>query len=376
MAGKQFISEIRDRDRVNGLFLVQQKAVLLNKNGKPYIALTLMDRTGTMEGRVWDNVDQFEGMFEAGDYLEVAAQAVAYQGRIQLKIERLTAREPASVNPDEFLPATRRDRGEMLARVRELLQGIGDEKLRAFCLACLEDEGFRSSFARTPAAKNIHHAFLGGLLEHTLSVMELCQRLCPLYPALDRDLLLAGAFFHDAGKVRELGRDRSFEYTDEGRLLGHIVMGVQMLAEWNHEFKLLSPERLLLLQHMVVAHHGSTEFGSPKLPMCAEALTLNYLDDLDSKLEAFREIAEREGGQRWSSFQKPLERYLFLGGAPAEREPGATSRREAESGEGRSDLRQRPFDGLGAREEARAPAEAPAALELFSSPGRKRGDRS
>jgi len=374
VAGKQFISEIRDRDRVSGIFLVQQKTVLLNKNGKPYIALTLMDRTGTMEGRVWDNVDQFEGMFEAGDYLDVAAQAVAYQGRVQLKIERLSAREPDSVNPDEFLPATRRDRGEMLARVRELLQGIRDAALRQFCLACLDDERFRESFARAPAAKNIHHAFLGGLLEHTLSVMELCDRLCPLYPELDRDILLAGAFFHDAGKVRELGRDRSFEYTDEGRLLGHIVVGAQMLADWNRDLALLSPERLLSLQHMVVAHHGSTEFGSPKLPMFAEALALNYLDDLDSKLESFREIAEREGGQRWSSFQKPLDRYLFLGVQKNGREAAAAEREPPSAEEKAGPLRVPNENARVVDDESSASPLA--SLELFPPPGRKRGDRS
>jgi 3'-5' exoribonuclease len=374
VAGKQFISEIRDRDRVSGIFLVQQKTVLLNKNGKPYIALTLMDRTGSMEGRVWDNVDQFEGMFEAGDYLDIAAQAVAYQGRVQLKIERLSAREPDSVNPDEFLPATRRDRGEMLARVRELLQGIREAALRKFCLACLDDERFRERFARAPAAKNIHHAFLGGLLEHTLSVMELCDRLCPLYPELDRDLLLAGAFFHDAGKVRELGRDRSFEYTDEGRLLGHIVVGAQMLADWNRDFALLSPEQLLSLQHMVVAHHGSTEFGSPKLPMFAEALALNYLDDLDSKLESFREIAEREGGQRWSSFQKPLDRYLFLGVQKNGREAAAAEREPPSAEEKAGPLRVPSENARAVEDQSGAPPRA--SLELFPPPGRKRGDRS
>ena len=313
MAGKQFISDVHDRDRVNGEFLVQQKTVPLNKNGKPYIALVVMDRTGSMEARVWDNVDALEGQFEAGDYIELGGVAVAYQGRVQLKVERLRRLDPEAVESEDFLPASKRDRGEMLARLRKLLSSIDDETLREFVLGCLEDAAFREVFLRAPAAKSIHHAFLGGLLEHTLSVVELADRVAPHYPTLDRNLLLAGAFFHDVGKVRELGRDRSFEYTDEGRLIGHIVMGAQMITDWADKFGRLSQDQRMRLVHLVVSHHGSYEFGSPKQPMFAEALLLNFLDDLDSKLQAFREVAERESGQRWSSFQKPFDRYLYLG---------------------------------------------------------------
>jgi 3'-5' exoribonuclease len=318
VAGKIFIAEVRDRDRVNGLFLVQQKQVPLNKNGKPYVALVLMDRTGTMEGRIWDNVDQLESGFEAGDYVDLSGAAVAYQGRVQLKVEKIRRLEPDSVEPEDFLPASTRDRGEMVTQLKNLLQGIQKEDLRAFALSFFEDNSVRECFIHSPAAKTIHHAYLGGLLEHTLSVMELSQRIVLLYPMLDKDLLLVGAFLHDIGKIKELGRDRSFEYTDEGRLLGHIVLGATMISDQAKRFPQMSEESVMKLMHMILSHHGSYEFGSPKQPMFAEALVLNYLDDLDSKLEAFKEIAAREGGQRWSSFQKPLDRYLYLGDSSSE----------------------------------------------------------
>ena len=314
LAGKTFIADIRDRDRVYGTFLVQQKQVPLNKNAKPYIAMVIMDRTGSMEARVWDNVEQTSPLFESGDFVEILGLAVAYQGKIQLKVDRLKKISTESVDPEEYLPASPRDRGEMLSLLRVLIEKISDRSLREMIIGCLDDVSFRERFARAPAAKTIHHAYLGGLLEHTLSIAELADHVADLYPELDRDLLIAGAFFHDIGKIRELEHNRSFEYTDEGRLLGHIVIGAMIFIDWAEAHPNLSDQTILKITHMILSHHGSYEFGSPKRPKFTEALVLNYLDELDSKIHSFKEIAAREQGQRWSSYQKLYDRYLFLGG--------------------------------------------------------------
>ena len=297
---------------MTGRFLVQSKQVPLNKNGKPYIAMTLMDRTGTIEARVWDNVEQLKDCCDSGDFVEIGAEAVAFQGRVQLKVRGITRLDPDSVDLEEYLPASPRDRGEMLARVRELIDSMQTSALRSLLIARLDDKSFREQFSRSPAAKTIHHAYLGGLLEHTLSVMELAVQVSSHYAYLDRDLLLAGAFFHDVGKIRELGSDTSFDYTDEGRLVGHLVTGAMMVTEWAISAGLDDEQRLKLV-HMILSHHGSYEFGSPRRPKFIEAVILHYLDEMDSKVQTIAEIAAREKGNRWSSYQRLFDRYLLLG---------------------------------------------------------------
>jgi 3'-5' exoribonuclease len=358
LAGKAFIVDIKDRDRVSGTFLVQQKQVPLNKNDKPYIAMVLMDRTGTIEARVWDNVERFAPLFDSGDFIEAGGLAVAYQGKVQLKVEKIKRLEPDSVDPEEFLPRSPRDRGEMLDRLRGLLSTIKGSGLRGLVLGCLDNDNFRESFAKAPAAKTIHHAYLGGLLEHTLAVCELADRVTQLYSHVDRDLLLAGAFFHDMGKIRELGSDRSFDYTDPGRLLGHIVMGAMMLNDLVEAHPGLPAETALKLTHMILSHHGSYEFGSPKRPKFTEALILNYLDELDSKIQTFKEIAEHDPGGKWSSYQRLFDRYIYLG-------------RQDKPPEG-TDLTHRPFKKIEAPPEPKPDAKPGEPLNLFR-PDKKGG---
>jgi len=325
VAGKAFIADIKDRDRVAGHFLVQQKQVPLNKNGKPYIAMVIMDRSGTMEARVWDNVELVSPQFDAGDFIEIRAMAVSYQNRVQLKVENASKLDPADLDLEEYLPISPRDRGEMIKQLESLLSSIKDPGLNKLCLGCLQDPNFRQSFIKTPAAKTIHHAYLGGLLEHTLAVVEMAAATAKLYPETDRDLLLAGAFFHDIGKMRELGSNNSFEYTDQGRLLGHIVMGSMMLQDLAQAHPGISEETLMKLTHIILSHHGSYEFGSPKRPKFTEALIVNFLDEMDSKIQTFKQIAERDAGNRWSSYQRLFDRYLYLGkDAESSPEPAPT----------------------------------------------------
>ncbi len=335
MAGKLFIEDLRKRLEAArrggsrtaaavpaaGSFLVQSKQTPLNKNGKPYVALVVGDRTGSVEARIWDNLDKLPA-FDAGDYLEVKGDAVDYQGRMQLKVHSVERLAPEKVDPEEYLPTTTRDRAEMLGRLQELLASLSAAPLREMLLGRLQDADFRARLSRAPAAKSIHHAFVGGLLEHTLAVTELAERVAGLYPDLDRDLLLAGAFVHDLGKLEELGAGQGFDYTDEGRLVGHLVLGAMRLRAWAEEHPALAPETLLRLEHIALSHHGEKEFGSPVVPQFTEALVIHHLDLLDSKVQTFREVAQRERGQRWSSFQRQLDRYILLG-APADAPPAA-----------------------------------------------------
>jgi 3'-5' exoribonuclease len=333
VAGNTFIADIHDRDRVFGVFLVQQKQIPLNKNGKPYLAVVLMDRSGTIEARIWDNVEQYASQFNTGDFIELQGTALAYQGRVQLRVEKIHRISSESIDPEDFLPTSSRNRTDMLNRVRTLVASLSNQDLRALLLAHLDDPAFQETFILSPAAKTIHHAYLGGLLEHSLMVMELADRVCQLYPALDRDLLIAGALLHDIGKTSELEYERSFDYTDEGRLIGHLVGGAMMFKKWAEEQGRLPEELTLKLIHMILAHHGSYEFGSPKRPKFAEAMVLNYLDELDSKMQAMAAISQREAGQRWTSYQKFFDRYIFLGTqvSPGEEEeqPGSDATESA-----------------------------------------------
>lgn len=362
------IGRLNDRDRVAGTFLVRQKNVPLNKNGKPYIAMVLMNRSGAVDARLWDNVDQFSPKFDAGDFIEVRSVAVEYQNRIQLKVEWLEPVAAESVDPEEFLPATSRDRGEMLGRVRTLLASIHDASLREILVERLDDSTFRRRFTRAPAAKTIHHAYLGGLLEHTLSVMELAQSITELHPWLDRDILIAGAFLHDIGKTRELDQERSFDYTDEGRLIGHIVMGAGMFNEWVRAHGAgLADDRVLKLTHMILSHHGTYEFGSPKRPKFVEALVLNYLDELDSKMQTFKEITDREAGQKWTSYQKLFDRYLYMGTPVGTDDAAGPSQAPETQG-----LTQRPFSELESTDDKKR-ADQP---ELFGQNGSREKEGS
>lgn len=355
MAGRAFISDIRDRlerkDRsfpVSGTFLVQDKQVPLNKNGTPYLALVLQDRDGTINAKMWDNVEitvQREA-FGAGDFVRVDCEAQTYRGNPQLKVKKLTkVPTPGDDALPDFLGSAAHSPQKMLGEVRVLLESLQHAGLRRMLLTRLDEPTFSEALARAPAAKTHHHATLGGLLEHTLAVMRLVAEMAALYPRLDRDLLLAGAFLHDLGKLRELETGTSFRYTDEGNLIGHLVIGASLLDSWAGAEPDVDETLRLKLSHMILSHHGRKEFGSPVVPKFAEALALHFADNLDSKLKSVFEVSDREKGQRWSSYQVQFDSYLFLENesprpvAPDERPRNA-------------DLKHRPLAGLGELAEA------------------------
>jgi 3'-5' exoribonuclease len=319
---RRYVEQLSDGESVEDVFLVVDKQLRANRNGNLYLQLDLRDRTGAINARLWNAGEHLFRSFESGDFLQVKGKVQLFQGALQMILSHLERVAPEKVELTDFLPHTARDIGEMLGRVRGLLMKLNNPHLRALAECFLMDEAFVQGFCRAPAGVRNHHAYVGGLLEHVTTLLEAGDRLAPLYPEIDRDMLLMGIFLHDAGKVRELSYGRTFAYTDEGQLLGHLIIGVEMLNEKVARVADLTgepfpAELLLRLKHLIVSHHGSYEFGSPKLPMTPEAIALHHLDNFDAKVHTFtRDIREdRNAASSWTPFSQSLQRRLFKGGA-------------------------------------------------------------
>jgi 3'-5' exoribonuclease len=311
---RTFINEIRENDLVEGIFWVKEKATPVSRTGAPYLRVRLADRTGEIEGRVWDGVEEFADLFERDDFIRIKAQATSYQDRVQLNIKSIKKVGEAEVSLDEFLPSSTRDPDEMLAELIEISQGIENDYLRKLVMAFLENEEFTPLFKRAPGAKRLHHSFLGGLLEHTLSVVNLIQKLKGYYEGINHDLLLAGGVLHDIGKVYELSYERSFDYTDAGRLVGHIVMGVEMVDKEIARIEGFPAELTMLMKHLLLSHHGQYEWGSPTRPMTLEAQILHHLDDLDAKVKGIQEFMQKaQQGATWTDYHRMFERFFYIG---------------------------------------------------------------
>ncbi len=310
---KVFICDIKDRDQVNSVFLVKEKSMAMAKNGKPYMTLQLMDKSGEIEGRIWDNVDIIAAKFEKNDFVSVHSKASVYLGKMQLIISDLSGVPEQEANLADFLPETERNVEEMVAELGSVVTSLTDDHLFKLLSAFFQDPDFMALYRIAPAAKGMHHVYLGGLLEHSLAVARLVDLLAPLYPGLNRDLLVAGALLHDVGKVREMTYLRSFDYTDEGKLLGHITIGTEMIQERISAIPGFPAELAMLLKHMILSHHGQYEFGSPKRPKTIEATVLNYLDDLDSKINGIRTHIRKEpvNQSRWTSYHRLYDRYFY-----------------------------------------------------------------
>jgi 3'-5' exoribonuclease len=313
--GKIFVCDIRDRALVDSVFLVKEKITAMAKNGKPYLTLRLMDKSGEVDAKVWDNVDLLSASFDKDDFICVRSKASVYLGKMQLVISELRKVPEEEVLLADFLPETGRDMEEMKVELAGFIASMTDIHLKGLLTAFFEDISFMEVYQSAPAAKGMHHVYLGGLIEHSLAVAKLVDRIAPLYEGVNRDLLIAGALLHDVGKVREMAYVRSFDYTDEGKLLGHIMIGVEMVREKISAISGFPVETAMLLQHMLLSHHGQYEFGSPKLPMTLEATILNYLDDLDSKINGIRTHVEKEpeNHTRWSSYHRLYDRYFYKG---------------------------------------------------------------
>lgn len=329
---KVYVSSIKDRDQLESVFLVKDKFMAMAKNGKPYMTLKLMDKTGEIEGRVWDNVDELSAIFERDDFIAIRCKASVYLGKMQLVISELARVPDERVQLADFLPESDRPVAEMEQELAALLASFTDPHLKALMAAFFGDAELMALYRIAPAAKGMHHVHLGGLLEHSLAVAHLVDVIIPLYGGLNRDLLVAGALLHDVGKVREMTYQRSFDYTDEGKLLGHITIGVEMVQERIAAIPGFPAELGMLLKHMLLSHHGQYEYGSPKRPKTVEATILNYLDDLDSKINGIRTHLrkETESQSRWSSYHRLYDRYFFKENCCSGEEYDEASEAEAE----------------------------------------------
>jgi 3'-5' exoribonuclease len=311
---KTFVKDIKDRDQLKEVFLVKEKITAMAKNGKPYLTIRLMDKSGEVDAKVWDNVDDVAGRFEKNDFLEISAKASVYLGKMQLVISELRKMPEEDVELADFLPETERDITEMEGELAALLATVKSSWLSSLLDSFFADPDVMGLYRVAPAAKGMHHVYLGGLLEHSLAVASLVDAIVPLYKGLNRDLLVAGALLHDVGKVREMKFSRSFDYSDEGKLIGHISIGVEMIHERVCKIPGFPPELAMQLKHLILSHHGQYEYGSPKRPKTLEATVLNYLDDLDSKINGIRTHINKEGEMQgnWTAYHRLYDRYFYV----------------------------------------------------------------
>lgn len=302
------INQLREGDRVSEIYLCKNKINAKTKAGKTYYSLTLQDSTGTVDGKIWDlssGIDHFESM----DYIHIDGDVTVYQGSLQLNIRRARVAREGEYNPADFLPVTPYDRKELAKKLVDLVNSVKDEHYHELLASFfLRDRDFAREFVNHSAAKSVHHSFVGGLLQHTLRVTELCDFYCRQYPALKRDLLITGALCHDIGKLRELAAFPQNDYTDEGQLIGHIVIGYQMVMDRIREIPGFPDKKARELGHLILAHHGELEFGSPKKPALIEALALHHADNTDAKLQTMSELLEGAlNDTDWLGYQRLLD---------------------------------------------------------------------
>ncbi len=319
---RKLINQLSQQEAVDEVFVASGKQLRPNRNGNLYLQVELSDRTGSIGARLWNADEAIYQSFHDGDYVRVQGNTQLFQGAVQMIARRIEPVQREEVDPADFEPEPAVDAGRLLGRLKELVRGIGDPYLKTLAECFLLDEEFLGRFTLAPAGTKHHHSYHGGLLEHTVSMMEAAERIAPCYPQLDRDLLIVGAMLHDVGKTRELGFQGGLEYTDEGQLVGHLVLAVEMLNAKVAEAERLAgepipAETVLTLKHMLLSHHGEYEYGSPKVPMTLEALALHCLDLLDSKINAFELIlkADPNVDSAWTVYQPGLGRKLYKGAA-------------------------------------------------------------
>ncbi len=298
---------------ITSSFVVASKQVKAKKNGEPYLALVLADRTGQIEAKMWDNVEEFIAIFEQDDFLKVKGLVNKYKNRFQLTIHKLRRMDEVDIDFTDYLPKTTKDIGELWRTLTEFVATFQNPYLKSLVELFMADAEIAERYRNAPAAKTLHHAYIGGLLDHVVSLFRSCDLICRNYPQVNRDLLLTGAFLHDIGKIQELTYNRAFTYTTRGQLLGHMIIELEMLQAKLSAIPDFPVQLKTLLEHMIISHHGQYDFGSPKLPMFPEALMLHYLDDLDSKMEAMRAHFEREAllDGPWTGYNASLGRPLL-----------------------------------------------------------------
>ncbi len=305
----RYLKDLTEGSRIGDIYLIKSRTSAVTKNGKSYLNVTLQDKTGTMDAKVWEPNSAGIDEFTEKDYVEIVGDVNLFNGALQVNVKRARKAHEGEYDPREYLPVSDKDPEKMYAELLEIIENTKNEYLKALLRAFfVEDKEFIARFKFSSAAKTVHHAFVGGLLEHTLSVTKNCLFFSEQYPKLNKDLLVTAAICHDIGKTRELSAFPDNEYTDDGCLLGHIVMGSEMVSE---KIRSIDGFPVVLeseLKHCILAHHGEYEFGSPKKPALMEAVALNYADDIDAKMETFRGLLDKSlNPMEWQGYNKLLD---------------------------------------------------------------------
>ena len=306
----KYINELREGNRMSGIYLCKHRQPAVTKNGKPYENVILQDRTGTIDAKIWEPNSQGIDEFEVFDYIDIVGDVNSFNGALQVSIKRVRKAGEGEYNPADYLPTSRYDIGEMYQTLLKYIHSVKNPYL----LEMLENlfvknQELAKNFRTSSAAKNVHHGFVGGLLEHTLSVTRFCDFMAKVYPILNRDLLISAAILHDIGKTRELSAFPQNDYTDDGQLLGHIMIGAEMVHDEARKIAGFPADLENKLKHCILAHHGELEYGSPKKPALAEAMALNLADNADAKMETLTELfaSSTENGSDWLGYNRLFE---------------------------------------------------------------------
>lgn len=310
-----YVKDIKTGDKVNEVFLAAEKNLAYSQKGAPYLNLRLRDRTGDVDGKIWENALTWEKAFKKGDLIRIQARALSFKNAIQLSIIELGKVEDREVELADYFPVARGDLAAMYADVLGYVEQVKTPCLSALLRSFFEDETLTALFRRAPAAKGFHHVYIGGLLEHTLSVIRLLDLAADHYRGINRDLLIAGGILHDIGKIYEFSYERIVEYSDPGRLIGHIVMGVEMVDRKIATIPDFPEQMAMELRHLILSHHGILEYGSPKRPKTLEALIVHFMDDLDAKVNAFQETIRdaRDEESDWTPYHRLFDRFIYKG---------------------------------------------------------------
>jgi 3'-5' exoribonuclease len=308
-----YVRDLQPNQIISATFLVAHKDVRQKKTGEPYLSLTLSDRTGDLDAKMWDNAAEAMGTFERDDFVRVKGMLQVFQNRPQLTIHKLQPVADSEIDSTDYFPASTRDREEMFRELQGWIAGVGNPHLKGLLETIFADPAVALAYRTAPAAKTVHHAWIGGLIEHVLSLCTLAKFTASHYADIDFDLLLAGVILHDLGKIHELSYARSFSYSTEGQLLGHIMIGMRMVEEKIRATPDFPPGLRDLLMHLILSHHGQMDFGSPKVPVFPEAMLLHLLDNMDSKMECMRGLLERDRQVEgvWTGYSSALERTVL-----------------------------------------------------------------
>jgi 3'-5' exoribonuclease len=309
------VAELKDKDQVHQLFLVKEKHLSLGKNGRPFLSLSLGDRTGSLDGKMWEHAETAAREFDVGDLVLAKGQIQLFQGRKQLIIHRIEKNQGTlSIDMSEYIPTSNVDSQGLFLELLQIVKSMKNDHLRQLVVDSIEDPEIKQLLLRAPAAKSIHHAWVGGLLEHIVSMTKILVFMADHYRALNRDLLIFGAVFHDLGKIWEISSEAGFGYTDRGRLVGHMELACELVDRKSQRILGFNMELRDICKHIILSHHGRLEFGSPKVPMFLEAMLVAMVDDLDSKISTLQtwNEGERVSAEKWSRFNELFDRYFLI----------------------------------------------------------------